>query len=134
MVGVVRGFAKPHGCIGFNRAGNPIEVFYNPIAEDTIKVYHAVALRPGVEEYDALDEEQTRTIPQFGPPGSGWLSRREALIAGMDDDAAAWLRVQAESAHTSVGHIINELMREKIAASKNCLRQRSNHPALTSGK
>jgi hypothetical protein len=37
-----------YGFIGFNRAGNPIEVFYNPIDEDTIKVFHAMALRPGV--------------------------------------------------------------------------------------
>jgi hypothetical protein len=35
----------------------------------------------------------------------------------MDDDAAAWLRVRAETTHTSVGQIINELVREKIAAS-----------------
>ncbi|MDR2478984.1 MAG: hypothetical protein LBD48_06705 [Treponema sp.] len=70
------------------------------------------------EEYDALDEEQTRAIPKFGPDGSGWLSRREARIAGMDEDAAAWLYVKAESAHTSVGQIITELVREKIAASR----------------
>jgi hypothetical protein len=37
-----------YGFIGFNRAANPIEVFYNPVDEDTIKVYHAMALRPGV--------------------------------------------------------------------------------------
>jgi hypothetical protein len=36
----------------------------------------------------------------------------------MDDDAAAWLRITAESAHTSVGQIINELVREKIAVSQ----------------
>jgi hypothetical protein len=35
----------------------------------------------------------------------------------MDEDAAAWLRVRAESAHTSVGQIITGLVREKIAAS-----------------
>jgi len=29
--------------IGFNQAGNPIEVFYNPIGENTIKVFHAMA-------------------------------------------------------------------------------------------
>ena len=28
--------------IGFNRAGNPIEVFYNPIGENTIKVFHSM--------------------------------------------------------------------------------------------
>jgi hypothetical protein len=70
------------------------------------------------EEYNTLDEDQTRTIPKFGPNGSGWLNQREARIAGMNDEAAAWLCVKAESAHTSVGQIINELVREKIAASR----------------
>jgi hypothetical protein len=39
-----------YGFIGFNRAGNPIEVFYNPIGEDAIKVFHAMSMRPGVLE------------------------------------------------------------------------------------
>jgi hypothetical protein len=29
------------------------------------------------EEYDALDEELSHTIPKFGPPGSDWLVQRE---------------------------------------------------------
>lgn len=29
------------------------------------------------EEYDALDEELTRTIPKLGPSGTGFLSQRE---------------------------------------------------------
>jgi hypothetical protein len=29
------------------------------------------------EEYDALDEELTRTIPKLGPNGTGWLEQRE---------------------------------------------------------
>jgi hypothetical protein len=33
-----------------NRAGNPIEVFYNPIGEDTIKVFHAMGMRAGALE------------------------------------------------------------------------------------
>ena len=32
---------------GFNRAGNPIEVFYNPIGDDVIKVFHAMDYRDG---------------------------------------------------------------------------------------
>ena len=36
--------------IGFNRAGNPIEVFYNPIGDDKIKVFHAMNARDGVIE------------------------------------------------------------------------------------
>ena len=37
-----------YGFIGFNLAGNPIEVFYNPIGDDTIKVFHAMGCRNGI--------------------------------------------------------------------------------------
>jgi hypothetical protein len=33
---------------GFNRAGNPIEVFYNPIGDDAIKVFHAMGCRDDI--------------------------------------------------------------------------------------
>jgi hypothetical protein len=69
------------------------------------------------EEYDALDEEQTRAIPKFGTEGSGWLSRREARNAGMDDEAAEWLRVKAAAEHTTTEAIIGELVRKEIAAT-----------------
>jgi hypothetical protein len=46
----LEGYDNKYGFIGFNRAGNPIEVFYNPIGEDAIKVFHAMAVRPGVLE------------------------------------------------------------------------------------
>jgi hypothetical protein len=45
---LLEGCGNKYGFIGFNRAGNPIEVFYNPIDEDTIKVFHAMAIRPGI--------------------------------------------------------------------------------------
>ena len=38
----LQGFINKWVFIGFNRAGNPIEVFYNPIGENTIKVFHAM--------------------------------------------------------------------------------------------
>jgi len=31
--------------IGFNAAGNAIEVFYNPIGDDSIKIFHAMSCR-----------------------------------------------------------------------------------------
>jgi hypothetical protein len=46
----LEGYDNKYGFIGFNRAGNPIEVFYNPISEDTIKVFHAMGLRAEVLE------------------------------------------------------------------------------------
>ncbi|GMO43621.1 MAG: hypothetical protein Pg6C_05350 [Treponemataceae bacterium] len=67
------------------------------------------------EEAWALDELVTKTDITLGPNGSDWLSQREARITGMDDMSAAWLRVRAEAAHTSVGQIINELVRKEIA-------------------
>jgi len=36
--------------IGFNRAGNLIEVFYNPIGDDAIKVFHAMSSRDVIIE------------------------------------------------------------------------------------
>jgi hypothetical protein len=40
--GPLESYENKYAFIGFNRAGNPIEVFYNPIADDTIKVFHAM--------------------------------------------------------------------------------------------
>jgi hypothetical protein len=46
--GLLDGHTNKYGFIGFNRAGNPIEVFYNPIGDDTIKVFHAMGCRNGI--------------------------------------------------------------------------------------
>jgi hypothetical protein len=46
----LEGYDNKYGFIGYKRAGNPIEVFYNPIGEDTIKVFHAMGMRAGVLE------------------------------------------------------------------------------------
>jgi len=32
------------------------------------------------EEYAALDEEPTRTVPKLGPNGTGWLEQRELRL------------------------------------------------------
>jgi hypothetical protein len=69
------------------------------------------------EEYNALDEELTRIIPQFGPEGSGWLSQREARLFGLNNVTLTWLRIQAEAAHKSPAQIINDMVLEKIAAA-----------------
>ena len=45
--GPLRDYKIKHGFIGFNRAGIPIEVFYNPIGDDTVKVFHAMGCRNG---------------------------------------------------------------------------------------
>jgi hypothetical protein len=46
--GPLEGYDNKYAFIGFNRMGNPIEVFYNPIGDDTIKVFHAMGCRNGI--------------------------------------------------------------------------------------
>jgi hypothetical protein len=41
-------YGNKYGFIGFNLAGNPIEVFYNPIGEGAIKVFHAMGCRDSI--------------------------------------------------------------------------------------
>ena len=48
--GPLEGYENKYAFIGFNLAGNPIEVFYNPIGDDLIKVFHAMGSRDGVLE------------------------------------------------------------------------------------
>ena len=36
---------EKYAIIGFDRAGNPLEVLYNPIDDNSINVFHAMKLR-----------------------------------------------------------------------------------------
>ena len=56
-------------------------------------------------------------LTKNNPNGSGWLSQQEARLLGMNDMAVNYLKTIAEATHTSVGQVINELVREKIAAA-----------------
>jgi hypothetical protein len=44
----LEGYGNKYAFIGFNLTGNPIEVFYNPVSEGTIKVFHAMGCRNSV--------------------------------------------------------------------------------------
>jgi len=69
------------------------------------------------EEYDALDEELTRTVPKLGPNGSGWLSQRELRLMGMSNMTVNYLFTKAAADHKTPAQIIDELVGEKIAAA-----------------
>ena len=45
--GPLENYVNKYSFIGFNRAGNPIEVFYNPVDDNTVKVFHAMGCRDG---------------------------------------------------------------------------------------
>jgi hypothetical protein len=41
----IEGLPEKYGVIGFDRAGNPLEVVYNPVDDNTISVFHAMRVR-----------------------------------------------------------------------------------------
>jgi len=70
------------------------------------------------EEYDALDEELTRTVPKLGPNGSGWLAQRELRLIGLSNMSVDYLVTKAKADHKSPAQIINDLIgKELLAAS-----------------
>ena len=69
------------------------------------------------EEYDALDEEMTRTVPKMGPNGTGWLEQRELRLLGLTTMSVNYIVTKAEANHKSFGQIIDDLVREKVTAA-----------------
>jgi hypothetical protein len=69
------------------------------------------------EEYDALDEELSRTIPKFGPPGSDWLIQRELRQLGLAKLSTDYLLTRAAATHKSPAQIIDEMVLERVAAA-----------------
>ena len=66
------------------------------------------------EEYDALDEELTRTIPKLGPNGSGWLEQRELRLLGLTNLSVNYIVSKAEADKKSFGQILDELVRKEM--------------------
>ena len=69
------------------------------------------------EEYDALDELWTKTTPQVGPNGTGFISRRNARLFGLDDFSMDYLLTKSMADHKTPADIIGEMVRERVAAS-----------------
>ena len=69
------------------------------------------------EEYDALDEELTRTVPKLGPNGTGFLSRREMRLLGLTNLTINYLFAKAAADHKNLAQIIDELVCKDMAAA-----------------
>ena len=69
------------------------------------------------EEYDALDEELTRTIPELGPNDSDWLAQREIRLLGLSTMTVNYLLTKAKAVNKSPVQIIDELVREKVTSA-----------------
>jgi hypothetical protein len=69
------------------------------------------------EEYDALDEELTRTVPKLGPNGTGWLEQRELRLMGLSNMTVNYIFTKATADHKTPAQIIDELVGKEIAAA-----------------
>jgi hypothetical protein len=69
------------------------------------------------EEYDALDEELTRTVPKLGPDETDWLRQREMRLWGMSNMTVNYLMTKAAADHKTPAQIINEMVQERVAAA-----------------
>jgi hypothetical protein len=70
------------------------------------------------DEADALDELWTKTTPKVSGEGkNGFFMKHKGHIIIVDDVSAAYLRARAESKGKTPGEIIDDIIKEKIAAS-----------------
>jgi len=69
------------------------------------------------EEYDALDEEMTRTVPKMGPNETDWLTQREMRLGGMSNMTVNYLMTKAAADHKTPAQIIDEMVQERVAAA-----------------
>ena len=69
------------------------------------------------EEYDALDEEMTRTVPKMGPNGTDWLAQREMRLLGFSNLTVNYLMTKAMADHKSPAQIIEDWVRKEMALS-----------------
>jgi len=69
------------------------------------------------EEYDALDEELTRTVPKLGQNGTGFLSQREMRFLGLTNLTIKYLLAKSAANQKSPAQVIDDLVRKDIAVA-----------------
>jgi len=69
------------------------------------------------EEYDALDEELTRTVPKLGPDETDWLAQRELRLMGLSNMTVNYIFTKATADHKTPAQIIDEMVKERVAAA-----------------
>jgi len=67
------------------------------------------------EECNALDELLTKTTPKVGANGTGFVSKRNAKLFGLDELSVNYLFTKSLATHKSPAEIIGGMVREKIA-------------------
>ena len=69
------------------------------------------------EEADALDEYYTKNPPRVDPSKNGGFAKKSFKLIAVDNFCADYLMTKAIYDHKSPEQIINEMVRERIAAA-----------------
>jgi hypothetical protein len=66
------------------------------------------------EEYDALDERLTKTVPTLGHTGTGFFSRKGFQVVALDEATAKILTAKAIASRKMPSEIIASLLRKEL--------------------
>jgi hypothetical protein len=69
------------------------------------------------EEYDALDERLTNTIPTLGPNGTGFFSRKGFQVVGLDENTAKIINAKALASRQTPSEVIASLIRKELTVA-----------------
>ena len=69
------------------------------------------------EEYDALDERLTNTVPTLGPNGTGFFSRKGIMVVGLDENTAKILNAKAIASRKTPSEVIASLLQKELSAA-----------------
>jgi hypothetical protein len=143
--GPVEVYENKHIVLGFDRAGNLLEIMYNEMKDGGYNVFHAMPCRDiffhllpdeqqneGImqdnfenraghemtdEEADYWDEFFTKNPPQVDPAKQGgYFTRQRELLDVLDKTAAAYILTRAEADRITPAQVISALVRKEIAA------------------
>ena len=69
------------------------------------------------EEYDALDERLTNTVPTLGHTGTGFFSRKGSQVVYLDESTAKILNARAIASRQTPSEIIASMLRKELAGA-----------------
>ena len=70
------------------------------------------------EEYEALDERLTKSVPTLGPNGTGFFSRKGFQVVGLDESTAKLLNARAIASRQTPSEVITYLLHKELTAAQ----------------
>jgi hypothetical protein len=66
------------------------------------------------EEYDALDERLTNTVPTLGQTKTGFFSRKSSQVVCLDEITAKILNAKAMASQQTPAQVIASMLRKEL--------------------